>query len=323
MTTSRETITRETSGVHAIAPTPFEPDGTVDLASLDRLVDFYGEVGVDGLTVLGQLGEAPKLDQGEAVDIACRVIARTDVPVVVGVSSSGFAAMRSLTAAVMGAVSVGPASAGRRRRRGDDRTAADPAHRRPGRRLLRRGRRSDRDGRPLRHPGLPLTFDVQMTPGVIARIARDTPGAVMLKHEDWPGLDKISALRELEAKGEMPRLSILTGNGGLFLDYEMERGADGAMTGYCFPDLLVDVVRMSRAGEREAAHDLFDAHLPLIRYEQQPGVGLAVRKHVLQRRGILAHDAQRSPARALSATARAEVDHLLERLARHDPRAAL
>ena len=52
MTTTRETITRETSGVHAIAPTPFEPDGTVDLASLDRLVDFYGEVGVDGLTVL-------------------------------------------------------------------------------------------------------------------------------------------------------------------------------------------------------------------------------------------------------------------------------
>nr|WP_257907565.1 hypothetical protein [Janibacter limosus] len=110
-----------------------------------------------------------------------------------------------------------------------------------------------------------------MSPGTIARIARDNPGAVMLKHEDWPGLEKITALRDLEAKGEMPRLSVLTGNGGLFLDYEMERGADGAMTGYCFPDLLVDVVRMSRAGEREAAHDLFDAHLPLMRYEQQPG----------------------------------------------------
>ena len=120
MTITRETIPRETSGVYAIAPTPFEPDGTVDFASLDRLVDFYGEVGVDGLTVLGQLGEAPKLDQDEAVDIARRVIARTDVPVVVGVSSPGFAAMRSLTAAVMDAGAAGVMIAPPRTLRTDD-----------------------------------------------------------------------------------------------------------------------------------------------------------------------------------------------------------
>jgi 4-hydroxy-tetrahydrodipicolinate synthase len=94
------------------------------------------------------------------------------------------------------------------------------------------------------------------------------------------------------------------------------------MTGYCFPDMLVELVNASRAGEREHAHDLFDAHLPLIRYEQQPGVGLAVRKYVLMRRGILASDAQRKPASALSAAARAEVDYLLARLAKRDPRAA-
>ena len=76
----------------------------------------------------------------------------------------------------------------------------------------------------------------------------------------------------------MRPISILTGNGGLFLDFEMERGADGAMTGYAFPDMLVDVVRLSAAGRRDEAHDLFDAHLPYLRYEQQPGVGLAVRK---------------------------------------------
>ncbi len=40
-------------------------------------------------------------------------------------------------------------------------------------------------------------------------------------------------------------MSILTGNGGLFLDFEMERGADGAMTGYAFPELLIDVVNLS------------------------------------------------------------------------------
>jgi 4-hydroxy-tetrahydrodipicolinate synthase len=82
-------------------------------------------------------------------------------------------------------------------------------------------------------------------------------------------------------------LSILCGNGGLFLDFEMDRGADGAMTGYAFPDMLADLVRHAQAGERDAAHDLFDAHLPLLRYEQQPGLGLAVRKHILVRRGAI------------------------------------
>jgi 4-hydroxy-tetrahydrodipicolinate synthase len=102
----------------------------------------------------------------------------------------------------------------------------------------------------------------------------------------------------------------------------MERSADGAMTSYAFPDMLVDVVRLSKAGQRDTAHDLFDAHRPLIRYEQQQSVGLAVRKYVLMRRGILASDPQRKPGTSLSTTAKAEVEHLLARLARSDRRAA-
>jgi 4-hydroxy-tetrahydrodipicolinate synthase len=86
---------------------------------------------------------------------------------------------------------------------------------------------------------------------------------------------------------------------------------------------LVDVVRLSKSGQRDAAHDLFDAHLPLVRYEQQQGVGLAVRKYVLKRRGAIASDAQRKPGSSLSAVARAEVDYLLGRLARADKRANL
>jgi 4-hydroxy-tetrahydrodipicolinate synthase len=150
----------------------------------------------------------------------------------------------------------------------------------------------------------------------------DSPSCVMLKHEDWPGLEKISALRAFQKDGSLRPLSILTGNGGLFLDFEMERGADGAMTGYAFPEMLIDVVRLQREGRREEAHDLFDAHLPLVRYEQQQGVGLATRKYVMMKRGILASDAQRKPGAGLSATAKAEVDYLLTRLARHDNRAA-
>ncbi|HST01118.1 MAG TPA: hypothetical protein VLJ84_05605, partial [Usitatibacter sp.] len=141
------------------------------------------------------------------------------------------------------------------------------------------------------------------------------------KHEDWPGLEKISQLRAWEKDGSMRRLPILVGNNALFLDFEMERGADGANTGYCFPDMLADVVRLNSQGKRDEAHDLFDAHLPLIRYEQQPGPGLAVRKYVMMRRGIIASDTLRKPGAALTPAARAEVDYLLSRLAQKDPRA--
>ena len=151
----------------------------------------------------------------------------------------------------------------------------------------------------------------------------DNPSCVMLKHEDWPGLEKISALRGFERDGSMRHISILCGNGGLFLDFELERGADGAMTGYCFPDMLVDVVSLHAQGRRDAMHDLFDAHLPLIRYEQQQGIGLAVRKYVLMRRGVIATQAQRRPAVPLSPAARAEVDYLLARVGKVDARAAL
>jgi 4-hydroxy-tetrahydrodipicolinate synthase len=85
--------------------------------------------------------------------------------------------------------------------------------------------------------------------------------------------------------------------------------------------MLAEVVKLQKKGRRDEAHDLFDAHLPLLRYEQQQGVGLAVRKYVMMRRGFIASDAQRKPAAGLSAAARAEVDYLLARLAKYDERA--
>ncbi|KQQ42398.1 dihydrodipicolinate synthetase [Methylobacterium sp. Leaf125] len=307
-------LTSAIKGVIPIAPTPFHPDGRVDETSLDRMSDFFLGAGIDGLTILGQLGEAPKLDHAEAVAIARRVIGRMDVPVLVGVSAPGFAAMRSLAREVMelgaAGVMIGPPNT----LRTDDQVVA----------YYRNAAEAIGPDVPFVIQDYPLTFSVVMTPAVIRRIVTETPSCVMLKHEDWPGLDKITALRGFEQDGSMRHIAILTGNGGLFLDFEMERGADGANTGYAFPEMLVDVVRLSRAGERDAAHDLFDAHLPYLRYEQQQGpLGLAVRKYVFRKRGIFASDAQRKPAASLSAQGRAEVDYLLSRIARVDPRAGV
>ncbi len=300
-------------GVYPIAPTPFDPQGRIDFASMDRMVDFYRSVGSTGLTVLGVMGEAPKLDGDEAREVATRCIARArGLPVVVGVSAPGFAAMRALSLAVMEAGAAGVMIAPPNTLRTDDQVAN----------YYRQAVEAIGADIPVVIQDYPLNFSVVMAPGTIRRIVAENPSCVMLKHEDWPGLEKISALRAWQAEGTMRPISILCGNGGLFLDFETERGADGAMTGYAFPDMLVDVVRLQAAGERDAAHDLFDAHLPLLRYEQQPDLGLSVRKYVMAKRGIIASDAQRKPAGRLSDVAQAEIDYLLARLARVDSRAA-
>ena len=307
-------LTSDVKGVIPIAPTPFHDDGRVDDASLDRMTDFFLGSGCDGITILGQLGEAPKLDHEESIAIARRVIRRADVPIIVGVTAPGFAAMRSLAREVMGlgaaGVMIGPPNT----LRTDDQIVT----------YYRQAAEAIGPDVPFVLQDYPLTFTVVMTPAVIRRIVTENGSCVVLKHEDWPGLEKITALRGFERDGSMRHISILCGNGGLFLELEMGRGADGANTGYAFPEMLVDVVKLSAAGKRDEAHDLFDAHLPYLRYEQQQGpLGLAVRKYVFQKRGIFASDAQRKPAASLSAQAKGEVDYLLSRIARVDPRARM
>jgi 4-hydroxy-tetrahydrodipicolinate synthase len=302
------------SGVYAIAVTPFHDDGRLDWDSVDSMTDFYVGAGVTGLTILGIMGEAPKLDMAESLELTSRVIRRSaGLPVIVGVSAPGFAAMRSLAQGAMERGAAGVMIAPPPSLRTDDQIVG----------YYEQAVEAIGDDIPFVLQDYPLTLTVVMTPKVIRRVIQNHPSCRMLKHEDWPGLEKITVLRGFEADGSMRHISILTGNGALFLDFEMERGADGAMTGYAFPDMLADVVRLSKAGQRDAAHDLFDAHLPLIRYEQQQGVGLAVRKYVLHKRGAIRTAAQRKPASSLTAKAKTEVDYLLARLARHDPRAAV
>jgi len=303
----------QSKGVYAIATTPFLPDGSLDTPSVDRLTDFYQDSGCTGITILGIMGEAPKLEPSESRAIIRQVVGRSRVPVIVGVSAPGFAAMRSLArdAMDMGAAGV--------------MIAPTPALRTDEQIINYFGQAVEAvgDDVPWVLQDYPLTLNVVMSVSVVAKVISNHSSCLMLKHEDWPGLEKISRLRALQKAGELRPFSILCGNGGMFLDFEPERGADGAMTGYGFPDMLTELIGLFAAGKRDEAHDLFDAHLPLIRYEQQLGIGLAVRKHVLKRRGVITSDAQRKPGLALSETARAEVDYLLQRLGRRDKRAAL
>ncbi|MGV1793955.1 dihydrodipicolinate synthase family protein [Rhizobium sp. A37_96] len=307
------TFSTESKGVYAIATTPFFEDGSIDFNSIDRLTDFYEESGCTGVTILGIMGEAPKMEPEESRAIVKRVVARSRIPVIVGVSAPGFAGMRSLARDSMDMGAAGVMIAPPPALRTDDQIVN----------YFAGAVEAVGEDVPWVLQDYPLTLTVVMAPGVIAKIMTNHKSCLMLKHEDWPGLEKISTLRAMQKAGTLRDFSILCGNGGLFLDFEPERGADGAMTGYGFPDMLTELMALSAAGKRDEAHDLFDAHLPLIRYEQQLGIGLAVRKHVLKRRGVIATDAQRKPAQMLTPAARAEVDYLLARVGRRDERAAL
>ncbi|MEL6767429.1 MAG: dihydrodipicolinate synthase family protein [Pseudomonadota bacterium] len=297
-------IHRHTRGVFIIAATPFSEDGALDLASTDRMVDFYRDTGVHGITILGVMGEASKLSAEESLSFARRVISRAGVPVVVGVSGGGLDPMRRLaheamTAGASGVMIAPPAGMGP-----EDRVESYFAS-------VCAALGPDI---PVCLQDYPALTGVKISAASILRLTATHPQIVMLKHEEWPGLNKLTAVRRGCDTPDVPRLSILTGNSALFLDEEMARGADGAMTGFCFPEMLVAVVAAHAAGARDRASDLFEAYLPLIRYEQQPGLGLAIRKEVLRRRGAIASAAVRAPGPRLSAEDVSELDRLLARL---------
>lgn len=299
-------LTRDARGVYLITVTPFTDSGALDLASTDRMVDFCLAKGVTGLTVLGIMGEATKLTAEESRTFVKQVLARVNgqVPVVVGASAAGFAPMGELTKAVMDLGASGVMVAPPPAVRTDDQIASyfDMVGETVGPDV------------PWVLQDHPVSTTVQMSTSVILRILKNAANCVMLKHEDWPGLAKLSAIRAASAQGEVPRVSILTGNGGgLFLPEELTRGADGAMTGFAYPEMMVDVVAAHARGDVERAHDLFDAYLPLARYEQQAGVGLAVRKQLFKDRGVIASPMVRRPGPKLSAADLADIARLVRR----------
>ncbi|MCR9107973.1 dihydrodipicolinate synthase family protein [Marivita sp. XM-24bin2] len=301
-------IDRHSEGVFIIAATPFASDGALDLDSTDRMIEFYLDCGVSGMTILGIMGEAPKLTAEESAQFANHVLERVAgrVPVVVGVSGAGLDNMARLSHSVMGAGAAGvmvapmPGLATEAKLRnyfGQVCAALGPDV-------------------PVCLQDYPQTTGVQFSVETILQLTRDHDQIVMLKHEDWPGLTKLSRVRAESGTGDTPRLSILTGNAALFLPLELQRGADGAMTGFAYPEMLVQVVERHKAGDVDGAEDLFDAYLPMVRYEQQLGIGLAIRKEILHRRGVLAAPKVRAPGPSMTEDDHAELTRLMDRLDR-------
>ena len=295
-------------GVFPISATPFTSSGALDLDSLDQLVDFYLARRVHGLTLLGIMGEAPKLTPEESRAVVRRALARVAarVPVVVGVSSANLLALAALANDAMAAGAAGVMVAPTPGIAGDDAlvdymasvfAALDPAT-------------------PVVYQDYPQSTGVPLTVEAFQRMVDAFPRLVMLKHEDCPGLTKLGRIRAEAARTGRRRVSVLVGNNAIYYPQELARGADGAMTGFSYPEMLVEVYERFAAGDAEGAEDVFDAYLPLLRYEAQPGTGLAVRKELLFRRGALASPAVRTPGLTLTAEDHREIDGLVARLER-------
>jgi 4-hydroxy-tetrahydrodipicolinate synthase len=302
------TISEATRGVYIISPTPFTDSGELDLDGTDALVDFFVDKGVDGITILGVLGEAAKLTPDESNAFMRKVLARTGgrTPVVVGASNPGTDNLVRFARTAMDAGAAGLMVAPIQGLRHDEQVYGYWAEV-----LERLG-----PDIPVCYQDFPQTTGVVTSVAALNRLIDAFPNLVMLKHEESPGLTKITALRAASADGKRRRVSILVGNGGLHLPQELRRGADGAMTGFAYPEMLVEMCRMFHAGDVEGAEDLFDIYLPILRHEQQMGFGLAIRKEVLHRRGALRSAAMRHPGPKLSKADHIELDQLMARLER-------
>jgi len=258
------------------------------------------------LTILGVMGEAPKLAPEEARDFIRQVLFRASgrIPVVVGVSAPSFATMRDLAKMAMDAGAGGVMIAPQPGLQGDEAVE----------RHLAAAFSAVGTETPVCLQDFPPINGVHISVQTILKLTGEHPNLVMFKHEDFPGLNKLSRLRADATASGGRRLSVLVGNSGIFLPHELDRGADGAMTGFAFPEMLVEVCRRHAVGDRTGSFDLFDAYLPLVRYEQQPGISLALRKEMLRRRGIIRCAAVRRPGPTLNETDRAELQHLISRL---------
>jgi 4-hydroxy-tetrahydrodipicolinate synthase len=279
-------------GVYIIAATPFADNGALDLDSTDRMTDYYLRVGCDGMTILGVMGEAPKLSPEESVQFAERVLARVAgrIPVIVGVSAPGMTVMKSLTDKVMQLGAAGVMVAPNAGLKTDEAIEAYYAS------VIR----TLGAGVPIVLQDYPALTGVNMSIGCVNRLLKAHDSIKVLKHEDIPGHRKLTKVRAAEASGDRKRrVSILVGNTALYLPQELRRGADGANTGFAYPEMLV-----------------YDIYLPVVRHEQQPGIGLSIRKEILRRRGVIASAHVRAPGGMMDSDDHKELDSLIARLER-------
>jgi len=289
------------TGVYNITPTPFAEDGSLDIESLKRLTVFTRDKGVHGMTILGVLGEADKLTEGERDRVIATTVeaAGSGFPICVGTTHAGtdgcIAYSRRAQELGARAVMVAPPKLAR---------ANDAALERHYLAV------ADAIDIPVVVQDFPPSVGgILMSVDVIARIGAASPQCRYLKLEDEPSPMKVSQVRSAN-----PDIRVLGGLGGMMFLEELRHGAHGTMTGFGYPEILVDIYTRFTAGDLDGATGVFYKYLPLIRFENQPRINLAIRKHIYHRRGAIATPRARAPFAPVDAETLADLDDILRRL---------
>jgi len=287
-------------GVYSVLPTPFTERGDIDEASLRKVVDLFIDKGANGLTALGVTGEVARLrdaERGQVLEIVVSQAAGR-VPVVAGTTAEG---TRTCVGYSREAKAIGAAAV----------MVSPPRMAKLNSEAVVRHYKALADAVdvPIVVQDYPPISGFAMEPSLLARIAREIPAARTIKLEDPPTPFKTARIIE-QASGLT--VQIFGGLGGVFLLEELISGATGAMTGFAFPEILVRIVQAFRAGRIDEAADVFYRTVPLMRFEFQESIGMAIRKTVLQRRGALASAATRAPAGGIDAATTQALDRVLQ-----------
>jgi 4-hydroxy-tetrahydrodipicolinate synthase len=287
------------SGVIPILATPFRDDESLDLDSWRQLLEFMIGIGVDGVTILGVLGESNRLtdEERERLIKATVDVVGQRIPIIVGTSHSGTSAAVYLSrrAQDLGAAAV-MVTPGKEPVPNDERIIE----------LYRRIAESVTI--PLVLQDHPISTDVHMSVDLIMRVLRRVPSIASVKEEAVPTAAKIRQLRD--GFSDRP-LSILSGLGALYAPFELAAGSDGFNTGFAFPEVLQAMMTAARDGEWGRVHDIYSRFAALIVFEQQPG--LAIRKELLRRRGLIASARVRHPGATISPLQSKQLDELVAR----------
>jgi 4-hydroxy-tetrahydrodipicolinate synthase len=258
-------------GIYPVVPTPYENDGDIDYESIEKLAAFMLGKGVNGLAVLGTLGEGHKLDQNERNLVIQRF--KSNMPkgfgLVVGVRAAGTGlALRMAQAAQASgadAILLGPLP-----------LQSDTAL------LTYYQRVSAAVDVPVMIHDYPAATGIVISPDLIGRLFKENRNIVYIKLEDPPTGPKMEAIRKQSGS----EVKIFGALGGMYAFEELDRGAVGIMTGFAFPELLVELYRRYRSNDIDGAAAIFYDMLPLNRLEFQPGIGVSIRKQVLVKRGV-------------------------------------
>lgn len=291
-------MTALASGVWGVVATPFAGRAlAVDHDGLAGLVAHHERIGVVGLTVLGVFGEAAQLDAGERRAVLETVRDAVALPLVVGVTALGTApAIEEARQA--------------QRVTGDRLAAVMVQVNSPNPQVLAAHLRAihEATGAAIVVQDYPVVSHVTIPTDALVAAVRPLPFVAAVKAEAPPTPVAVAALTTAL---DVP---VFGGLGGIGLLDELAAGSAGAMTGFSFPEGLIACIDGWHAGGYAAAREAFLPYLPLVNFEQQAKVALAVRKECLRLRGLIGGSAARPPAAAMPDALRGQLRRHLDAL---------